>query len=129
MISNRLKGIMPLLISPAQASFIKGRSIVDNIIIAQEVIHSMKHKKGKQGWLAIKVDLEKAFDRIRWEFIEETLIDACIPPGLVNAIMECITTPTMSVIWNGQAQDRFTPTRGIRQGDPLSPYMFVLCME
>lgn len=120
---------MPDLAGPYQAIFIKGRNITDNIITAQEVIHSMRRKTGKTGWFAIKVDLEKAFDRIRWEFIEETLIDACIPPGLVNAIMECITTPTMSVIWNGQAQDRFTPTRGIRQGDPLSPYIFVLCME
>lgn len=128
-IAGRLKEAMPFLALPQQTSFIKGRSITDNIIIAQEVIHTMRLKQGKKGYMAIKVDLEKAFDRLRWDFIEHTLLEARIPHEIVSIIMKCITTPTMQVIWNGQPSQSFQPGRGIRQGDPLSPYIFVLCME
>lgn len=128
-ISKRLRDLMPLLISPAQSSFIKGRSIIDNIIITQEVIHSMKKKRGKKGWLVIKVDLEKAFDKLSWDFIEDTLLDAGFPTRMVRIILHCVTTSTLSVLWNGQPTQPFKPSRGIRQGDPLSPYLFVLCME
>ena len=65
-ISNRLKDLMPSLISHHQTSFVHGHSIIDNIIISQEVVHSMRIKKGKGGWMAIKIDLEKTFDRLRW---------------------------------------------------------------
>ena len=63
-VANRLKIIMPKLIGPMQSSFVLGRHITDNIIIAQEALHSMRNKKGKVGWMAIKVDLEKAYDRL-----------------------------------------------------------------
>ena len=66
---------MPKLIGPMQSSFVPGRHITDNIIIAQEDLHSMGSKKGKVGWMAIKVDLEKAYDRLNWDFIEDTLVD------------------------------------------------------
>lgn len=128
-LSSRIKHLMPLLILPYQSSFIQGRSITDNIIIAQEVIHSMKKKTGKKGWLAIKVDLEKAFDKLSWAFIQDTLEDVGFPPTIINLIMHCITTPTMQLLWNGQPSPTFKPSRGVRQGDPISPYIFVLCME
>lgn len=128
-VAGRLKTVMPLLISQSQSSFIPGRNISDNIIIAQEAIHSMRRKTGKKGWMIIKVDLEKAFDKLRWDFIEETLNDARLPPLLIKVIMNCITTSSIQVLWNGSTTDSFLPQRGIRQGDPLSPYLFVLCME
>lgn len=129
LITNRLKPIMQLLVQPQQVSFIKGRSITDNIIIAQEVIHSMRRKGGKTGWMATKIDLEKAFDRLSWDFIDDTLVDANIPERLRRLIMHCVTTSSMQVLWNGQPTSAFHPQRGIRQGDPLSPYIFVLCIE
>lgn len=128
-IANRLQHILPSLIGPYQASFIKGRSIIDNIIIAQEMVHSMKKKQGKGGWLAIKVDLEKAFDQLRWDFIHETLLDSGLPTSLVCTIMDCITSSSIQVLWNGAPGPSFLPRPGIHQGDPLSPYIFILCME
>ena len=80
--ANRLKIIMPKLIDPMQSSFGPGRHITDNIIIAKEALHSMRSNKGKVGWMAIKVDLEKAYERLNWGFIEDTLVDIGIPTRL-----------------------------------------------
>ncbi|KAH1072633.1 hypothetical protein J1N35_024961 [Gossypium stocksii] len=68
-IVNRLKPIMSSLITANQTSFIGGRNIMDNVIIDQKVIHLMWHKKGKNGWMAIKIDMEKAYDRLRWSLM------------------------------------------------------------
>ncbi|KAH1114363.1 hypothetical protein J1N35_007741 [Gossypium stocksii] len=78
-IANRFKVVFPGFISPEQAGFIVGRSIFDNVIIAQEVIHSMRSKKASRNWMAIKLDLEKAYDRINWEFIDASLVATGIP--------------------------------------------------
>ncbi|XP_055960701.1 uncharacterized protein LOC126667366 [Mercurialis annua] len=128
-IANRFKKFMPSIVRPTQASFVAGRNITDNIIIAQEVIHSMRNKKGKESWFAIKVDLEKAYDCLNWKFIEDTLTDVGIPTHMIKVIMHCISSSHMSLLWNGTSSEEFKPSRGIRQGDPLSPYIFVLCME
>ena len=121
--------MMSHLTSCTQTSFIPGRQITDNIVIVQEVIHTMKTKQGKTGYMAIKIDFEKAYDRLKWKFIQETLAEVRFPQLLISVIMECITTPSMRILWNGEPTESFSPSRGIRQGDPLSPYIFVLCME
>lgn len=128
-IVNRIRPMMPYLTSCNQTSFVPGRQITDNIVIVQEVIHTMKNKSGKVGFMAIKIDFEKAYDRLRWDFIRDTLLEIRFPPVLIEVIMECITTTSMCVLWNGEPTRAFKPKRGIRQGDPLSPYIFVLCME
>ena len=78
-ITNRLKEIMGKLITPNQSSFVPGRQIVDNIIIYQEVLNSMRRNTSGKGYMLIKVDLEKAFDRISWSFIRDTLERADLP--------------------------------------------------
>ncbi|XP_041995567.1 uncharacterized protein LOC121745649 [Salvia splendens] len=85
---NRLKGVLKYVIAPNQVSFVLGRCITDNIIIAQECIHTMQNCKRKYGWMAIKVDLEKAYDRLRWDFVEDTLSDLGVPSQLARVIME-----------------------------------------
>ncbi|XP_050207419.1 uncharacterized protein LOC126656837 [Mercurialis annua] len=128
-IANRLKSIMSQIIGPAQTSFIVGRHITDNIILAQEIVHSMRKKKGQKGLMAIKIDLEKAYDKLSWDFINDTLHDIGIPGYLSNVVKQCISSPSMSIIWNGNTTKSFSPSCGIRQGDPISPYLFVLCIE
>ena len=125
----RLKKLMPKLIGPTQSSFIPGRLSVDNIVVVQEAVHSMRRKKGRKGWMLLKLDLEKPYDRVRWDFLEDTLKAARLPGAWVQWIMQCVTGPSMSVLWNGEKTDGFAPRRGLRQGDPLSPYLFVMCLE
>lgn len=128
-IVNRLKPILPSMISPMQCSFFPHRQSTDNIIIVQEMLHSMRKKQGNTGYMAIKIDFEKAYDRLRWSFIHDSLIEMKLPQTMIKVIMQCISSAKLQILWNGEPTDSFTSTRGIRQGDPLSPYIYVICME
>jgi hypothetical protein len=128
-IVNRVKPMLDGIISPYQSSFIPGRTIHHNIIVAQEMVHSMSRMKGKKMFMSIKIDLEKAYDRLNWNFVKNCLNDCKFPHNLINIIHHCITSPSFKILWNGDKTDTFTPTRGIRQGDPLSLYLFVICMD
>lgn len=95
---NHLKPILPGLISNTQASFVPRRQITDNIVIMQEVLHTMRRKQGGKGYMAIKIDFEKAYDRLRWSFIRDTLLQMNLPLLMINVIMECITTSSLQVL-------------------------------
>ena len=102
---------------------------MDNAIIAQEIIHSVGRKRGKVGNMVIKIDLEKAYDRLEWSFIQDVLQAANFPSDMVQLIMSCVSSSTASILVNGGVLDSFHPSRGIHQGDPLSPYLFILSRE
>ena len=128
-LATRLKEFMPTLISQCQSSFVPSRQSSDNILIVQEVVHSMQRRKGKLGYMVIKVDFEKVYDTLNWSFMQSTSIDVGIQNNLIKLILECISSSTMSLLWNGGQTNSFKPSRVIHQGDPIFPYIFVLCIE
>lgn len=97
-LARRLRSIMEVLVSPHQCSFVPNMQSRDNIIIAQEVIHSMRTKKGKKGWMTIKIDLEKAYDRLSWDFVRDTLQDIGLPDNFICLVWHCISSPRMRVV-------------------------------
>ena len=125
----RLRPHLEKLVSPYQAAFVLGRRGVDNTIIIQELIHSIGRIKGKKGYMAIKIDLEKAYDKLEWGFIKDMLARFNFPSNLSDLIMSCISSVSTFLLFNGGKLEPFCPSRGIRQDDPLSLYLFILCME
>ena len=126
---GRLGPHLDKLISPNQAAFVPGRRGLDNVVIAQELLHSLDTKKGKVGFMAIKVDLAKAYDCLEWSFVHHVLNAFHLPQMLIDLIMSCISSTSISILFNGGKLNSFKPTRGIHQGDPLSSYIFIICME
>ena len=125
----RLRPLLDQVISTFQIAFVSGRRVTDNAILVQELIHTVSRKKGKVGYMAIKIDLKKAYDKLEWSFIREMLIRIYLPQGLIKLIMRCISSVNTSILVNGVRLDQILPSRGIRQGDLLSPYIFIICME
>lgn len=123
-----MKIVLPCLVGKFQTAFVKGRRIGDNILLAQELFRNYHRDKGSPR-CAIKVDLMKAYDTVRWDFINNVLQIVGFPDTMVRWIMECVTTPWFSVNINGELNGYFPGGRGLRQGDPMSPYIFVLAME
>ncbi|GMI79837.1 hypothetical protein HRI_001653000 [Hibiscus trionum] len=120
-IVNRMKQAIPLCISPNQAAFVQGRNISDNILVAHEIIHNINSgaTKSSQG-AALKLDMEKAFDRVEWSFLANVMECMGFASEWIELIMRCITTVSFSVKINNPFSPPFQPQRGLRQGDPLS---------
>ena len=129
-LANRLKKLLPRIISQEQSAFVSGRSITDNVLVAFEIIHHMKRKnKGKQGDLAFKIDISKAYDKIDWGFLRGIMLKLGFDSRWVDLMMLCVSTVRYNVLVNRREVGPIIPKKGLRQGDPLSPYLFILCVE
>lgn len=99
------------------------------MLVAYECMHYLNRKKGKSGACAIKLDMAKAYDRVEWNYLRKIMLKMGFHDGFVSLVMRCVTSVSFSIKVNGVLTKSFKPSRGIWQGDPISPYLFLLCSE
>ncbi|CAN1306590.1 Putative ribonuclease H protein At1g65750 [Linum perenne] len=125
--ASRIKKWIPVIVSEMQAAFTKGRAIQDNIMIVHEVLHHFKTRSGKFKWdMMIKMDMKKAYDMVDWSGLDGILKAMGFNSTWCKWIEECIKTVRFSILLNGSPTEHFEPSRGIRQGDPISPFLFII---
>ncbi|XP_022007560.1 uncharacterized protein LOC110906790 [Helianthus annuus] len=127
-ITDRIKGSLDGLVSINQSAFVPGRKITDNILLTQELMHNYHIDRGPSR-CALKIDIHKAYDTVNWSFLEAVLLGFGFHSTMVRWIKNCVSTVSYSPSINGELHGYFCGKRGLRQGDPLSPYLFTLVME
>ena len=126
-LANRIKRVMGLIISQSQNAFVEGRQILDAVLIANEAVDSILRRKENE--ILCKLDIEKAYDHIRWDFLQQSLERMGFGSKWISWINWCISTTSFSVLFNGSLTGFFRSSKGLRQGDPLSSYLFMIGME
>jgi hypothetical protein len=126
-LTNRLSKVAQRLISSNQSAFIKGRYILESVVVAHEIVHSL-HKSGDPGMI-LKLDYEKAYDRVSWNFLFDMLTSRGFSENWVNWMKAIVKCGSFGVNLNGEESSYFKPSKGLRQGDPISPLLFNLVVD
>lgn len=124
-IARRLKWILPVAIELNQSAFVKGRLLLENVLLALELVNGY-HEKTNTDRCAIKFDISKAFDTVKWSFITSVLKAMGLPERFIQWITLCILTASFYVAVNGSLEGFFTSAMGIRLRCSLSPYLYVI---
>ena len=127
-LANRLQAMPPRLISPWQTGFVPGRAITENILLAQELALDLDRKLRHPN-LMLKLDMEKANDPMEWNFLIFMLRQFGFQEQAVDLMFRTVLNNWFSILINGSPGEYFRASRGVRQGDPLSPVMFLLVSE
>ncbi|XP_019465435.1 PREDICTED: uncharacterized protein LOC109363636 [Lupinus angustifolius] len=125
--AGRLKGVIGSIISSSQSAFIQDRNILDATVVVNEIIHSAK--KNKDRCLLLKVDFEKAYNSVDWSFLDYMLSRFGFSDKWRKLINACLCSTSMSVLINGTPSKQFFVSKGIRQGDHMAPFLFIMVAE
>ncbi|KAL0303517.1 UNVERIFIED_CONTAM: putative mitochondrial protein [Sesamum radiatum] len=129
-IANRLKPWLDTIISPFQSAFVSGHLITDNVLLDFKKNHFLHtHSKGRKHFMDLKLDISKGYDIAEWSFLWQVLGKLHFPCDFIEFIMLCVSSVSYSFVLSGKQFGTIITQQGLHQGDPLSPYLFLLCTE
>ncbi|KAH0773876.1 hypothetical protein KY290_011013 [Solanum tuberosum] len=127
-ITGRLQKVMDYLVDNSQVAFLPGRFIQDNILLTHELVKGYG-RKGISPRCMLKIDMQKAYDSLEWDYLEQIMVQLSFPTQFIKWTMTCLRTVSYSIVINGKQTKPFDAKKSLRQGDPMSPLLFVIAME